>query len=157
MKKLLLMVFNIILISIFNVLFRYINVLNDVNSFNSNSSVIGGYLTSSNSDVPYYKIFIFSFVVTTLLFVLIVFILKKCFNSSFLKIVSKLNNMIVFVFVILSILLLYFNTTVSFIFLIIGFVIFTYYIYKEFDCKKYIYLICLILILYFLILYFISF
>ena len=141
MKKLFLMIFNIILISTFNVLFRYVNVLNDVNSFNSNSSVISGYLISSNSEVPYLQIFVFSFVITTLLFVLIVFILKKCFNSSFFKIVSKLNNMIILIFVILSILLLYINTTISFIFLIIGFVTFMYYIYKEFECKKYIYLI----------------
>ena len=157
MKKLFLMIFNVMLISVFNVLFRYVNVLNDVNSFNNNSSVIGGYLTSSNAYVPYHKIFIFSFVLTVLLFILIVFILKMYFNSSLFNVVSKLNNIIIFVFVIISILLLYFNTTVSFLVLIIGFIIFTYYIYKEFDCKKYIYLICLIFVLYFLILYFISF
>ena len=157
MKNIFLMVINFLLISVFNVLFRYVNVLNDVNSLNSNSSVIGGYITSSNVNVPYFQIFIFSFLITFLLFLLIIFILKKCTNSSFFKVISNLNNLIILIFVLIGIILLYFNTVISFIFLILGFGFFVYFIYRNFECDKYIYLICLILVLYFLVLYFISF
>ena len=157
MKNIFLMVINFLLISVFNVLFRYVNVLNDMNSLNSNSSVIGGYITSSNVNVPYFQIFIFSFLITFLLFLLIIFILKKCTNSSFFKVISNLNNLIIFIFVLIGIILLYFNTVISFIFLILGFGFFVYFIYRNFECDKYIYLICLILVLYFLVLYFISF
>lgn len=157
MKNIFLMVINFLLISVFNVLFRYVNVLNDMNSLNSNSSVIGGYITSSNVNVPYFQIFIFSFLITFLLFLLIIFILTKCTNSSFFKIISNLNNLIIFIFVLIGIILLYFNTVISFIFLILGFGFFVYFIYRNFECDKYIYLICLILVLYFLVLYFISF
>lgn len=157
MKNIFLMVINFLLISVFNVLFRYVNVLNDMNSLNSNSSVIGGYITSSNVNVPYFQIFIFSFLITFLLFLLIIFILTKCTNSSFFKVISNLNNLIIFIFVLIGIILLYFNTVISFIFLILGFGFFVYFIYRNFECDKYIYLICLILVLYFLVLYFISF
>lgn len=157
MKNIFLMVINFLLISVFNVLFRYVNVLNDVNNLNSNSSVIGGYITSSNVNVPYFQIFIFSFLITFLLFLLIIFILKKCTNSSFFKVISNLNNLIILIFVLIGIILLYFNTVISFIFLILGFGFFVYFIYRNFECDKYIYLICLILVLYFLVLYFISF
>ena len=157
MKNIFLMVINFLLISVFNVLFRYVNVLNDMNSLNSNSSVIGGYITSSNVNVPYFQIFIFSFLITFLLFLLIIFILKKCTNSSFFKVISNLNNLIILIFVLIGIILLYFNTVISFIFLILGFGFFVYFIYRNFECDKYIYLICLILVLYFLVLYFISF
>lgn len=157
MKNIFLMVINFLLISVFNVSFRYVNVLNDMNSLNSNSSVIGGYITSSNVNVPYFQIFIFSFLITFLLFLLIIFILKKCTNSSFFKVISNLNNLIIFIFVLIGIILLYFNTVISFIFLILGFGFFVYFIYRNFECDKYIYLICLILVLYFLVLYFISF
>lgn len=157
MKNIFLMVINFLLISVFNVLFRYVNVLNDMNSLNSNSSVIGGYITSSNVNVPYFQIFIFSFLITFLLFLLIIFILAKCTNSSFFKVISNLNNLIIFIFVLIGIILLYFNTVISFIFLILGFGFFVYFIYRNFECDKYIYLICLILVLYFLVLYFISF
>lgn len=157
MKNIFLMIINVLLISTFNVLFRYINVLNDLNSFNNNSSVIGGYMTNSNAKVPYLKISILSLLISIILFILIILILKKINNSSFIKVISKLNNLIISIFIIVSILLLQFNTTVSFLVLIIGFAIFIYFIYRSFECSKYIYLICLIFILYFLVLYFISF
>ena len=156
MKSIILFI-NIILISLFNVLFRYFNVRSDLNSFNSNSSVVSGFITTSNVNVPYLKIFIFSFVLSGLLFLLIIFILKKCSGDSFFTVISKLNNLLVFIFIIISIILLQFNSTISFFVLIIGFILFLYYMYKEFCFKKYIYLICLILILYFLTFYFISF
>ena len=157
MKNIFLMIINVILISVFNVLFRYVNVLSDMSSFNNNSSVIGNYLTTSNVNTPYFKIFILSFLISVIFFTLIIFILKRCTNISFIEIVSRLNNFIVLIFIIVSSLLLYFNTTISFLVLITGFIIFIFFIYRNFECKKYIYVLCLLFILYFLIFYFISF
>lgn len=157
MKNVILMIINVLLISTFNVLFRYINVLNDLNNFNNNSSIIGSYITKSSTSVPYLKIFILSFLISIILFLLIVIILKNTTNSSYIKVISKLNNLTISIFMIVSIILLQFNTTASFIVLIIGFTIYIYLIYRSFECSKYIYLIYLIFVLYFLVLYYISF
>ena len=157
MKNVILMIINVLLISTFNVLFRYINVLNDLNNFNNNSSIIGSYITKSSTSVPYLKIFILSFLISIILFLLIVIILKNTTNSSYIKVISKLNNLTISIFMIVSIILLQFNPTASFIVLIIGFTIFIYLIYRIFECGKYIYLISLIFVLYFLVLYYISF
>ena len=80
LKNIFLMIVNVLLISVFNVLFRYLNVLNDINSFNNNSSVIGGYITSSNVNTPYFKIFIFSFLISGILFILITYFNYSLFN-----------------------------------------------------------------------------
>lgn len=157
MKNIILAIMNIILLSIFNVLFKYVCVQNELNSYNANSSVIGGYITTSNVNVQYLKIFIFSIILTTILFILTIIIIKMNTNNSIYKIISKLNNLILFIFIIISTPLLYLNTIVSFFILIIGFIIYMYSIYKVFEFKKYIFIIFLITILYLLVFYFISF
>ena len=157
MKKRILFLISILLASIFNVLFRYENMLNDLNNFNSNSSVIGGYIISSNADVPYLKIFIFSFILTILFFTLVIVILKKICNISFSEVIDRFNILVYLLFILISILFLFLNTFFSFVILIIGYILLIYSIYKEFKCDKYIYLICLLLILYLLVFYFISF
>lgn len=157
MKNRLLILINMLLVSIFNVLFRYVNTLNDLNDLNTNSLVISGYVTSSSVDVPYLKIFLFSFVLTFLFFTIVIIILKNVCDISFLEVIDRLNSLIFLLFIICGIVLLLFNTLVSFIFIIIGFVIFICKLNKDFRCNKYIYLIYLLLILYLLVLYFISF
>ena len=155
MKSILLFM-DIILLSLFNLLFRYFNVLNDINSFNSNSSVVGGFMTNSSADVPYFKIFVFSFIVSCILFLSIIFILKTFSNDSFFTIINRIEVHIIFIFTIIATALLYFNSTIAFLVLIAGFTIFLYYIYKEFYFKNFICLL-FVLILYFLSFYFISF
>lgn len=155
MKSILLFM-DIILLSLFNLLFRYFNVLNDINSFNSNSSVVGGFMTNSSVDVPYFKIFIFSFIVSSILFLSIIFILKTFSNDSFFTIINRIEVHIIFIFTIIATALLYFNSTIAFLVLIAGFIIFLYYIYKEFYFKNFICLL-FVIILYFLSFYFISF
>ena len=120
MKKRILFLISILLASIFNVLFRYENMLNDLNNFNSNSSVIGGYIISSNADVPYLKIFIFSFILTILFFALVIVILKKNCNISFSEVIDRFNILVFLIFIVISILLLFLNTFFSFVILIIG-------------------------------------
>lgn len=156
MKKLFLISLNIILISFYNVAFRYFNVQNSLDTFNRNSTVVSGFMTTSSTSEPYLKIFALSFILTIVYYLIMALIIKQK-NNSFLKVASKRSIYMPLAITIISTILLYLSTAISFIFLIIGLIIFMYYIYRDFNLKKDIYILLLLTVLYMLVFYFISF
>ena len=113
-------------------------------------------MTTSSTSEPYLRIFALSFILTIVYYLIMALILKQK-NNSFFKVASKRSIYIPLAITIISTILLYLSTAISFIFLIIGLIIFMYYIYRDFNLKKDIYILLLLTVLYMLVFYFISF
>ena len=111
------------LFSFFNVCYKYIFVKNSINVFNRNSSVIGFSVVSSNTSVPYFRIFIYSFLFLILVFGIFIFILKK---KNYFFYLNEININILNIFLLISIGMAFFNINISIVCLLIGSIIFFY-------------------------------
>ena len=152
MKKILYSSTIVFLLSIFNTLFKYKNVESALNNFNANSTVVSGYMISSSSEVSYIKIFLYTFLLSFIFFIILYFLLKKNIEVINVKEVLYFISGIIF-----SIILLYFNVVIGFIFLMFVFLFFVCFIYRKLNNRKLILFFVLFIILYLLLFYFVSF
>ena len=136
---------SIFLLCSFNTLFKYMSVHKSMNSLNSNSSVVGGFITSSSVKVSYLNIFLYTLLLTCLLFTILYFLLRDV-DISFKYIIG----------IIISIIVLFFNSFIAFLILIISCLFFVINLFKKIDIKKLLFII-LLFVIYFLIFYYISF
>lgn len=140
----------IVLLSSFNCLFRYKCVSDALHDFNENSSVVSGYMTSSNYEVSYLKIFLYTLLLSAVFFVILYLLSKKSDE----EIVIKKEYIIG---IITSSILLYFNVIIGFVFLICTFLLFIFNLYNSLNKKKIFLIILILTILYLLLFYFVSF
>lgn len=155
MKKIIIL-FEVLLFSILNTFYKYITVKKYLNNYNYNISVVGSYSISSNSNIPYFKIFIFSFIVSMLSLLIILFILKKGNDISLSNTINKFSNYYLFIFLVLSSFTLCFSFLLFYICILAFYIFFCFFLFNKFENKKVNIFACLVLAINILILYYIS-
>lgn len=155
MKKIIIL-FEIVCLSFLNMFYKYITVQNYRNIYNHNSSIIGSYTISSNSEISYFNIFIFSLIFTFCLFLIILFILKKGNSLSLFDTINKFSNYYLVIILILSGFVLNFSILLFCVGIIIFSFVFLLFLFKNFNNKKINCVVSLIYIFNILILYYIS-
>ena len=142
----------IILVSIYNVLYKYIivkeNTLNYSNSFGSS------FITTSSVKPPYLQIFLTSLlcliIIVFLLIITLYFINKKEITKTI--IFNKLSKLVpLIVSLIVSLFLLFINKIFSYIVIVIGLMAYLFFMNKEFNKKSNIIIIIFILIMIYLL------
>ncbi len=145
-KNIFLNILFIFFLSLFNTLYKYIIVTENISSLNS--SFGSAFMTTSNIKPPYQKIFLFSLITLLIIEIILVFILyfanKKEIDKSILF--NKLSNFLpIIVSLICGLGLVFVNKVVSFIVLFIGLIIYLYFVYKNFNKKSFIIILVFII------------
>lgn len=145
---------NAFILGIFNLLYKYEIVQNMQESYENNTSFLSSYLTKSNVETPYLKIFLLSTFISIIVYFIMVLVLSRVYKKEMIYIIKKLNNYIFTLGIIVSTLSLFLNVILGLVLLTISFIYYLIIMYKRFGKKTLI--IVLFNIVLFLTLYFIS-
>ena len=157
-KNILLNFLFIFLLSLYNVLFKYIIFTENITRFNS-SSFGSAFITTSIVKPPYLKIFLFSFLCILTMEILLIFSLFYISKKKIKKYVI-FNNLSIYLPLIVSIIvssgLLFLNKIFGLIVLFIGLIVYLFFIYKKMSDKKLFIVTLVFILLMIYLLYFIS-
>ncbi len=158
MKKNIIFIFLLVLfLSLFNTLYKYTVTMQNISSYNY--SFGNAYLTTSNINPPYLKIFILTFMFLIISFVLLLFTLYflNHKNISIKNIFCNLSNFLPLVISsFLGGIFLFVNKIFSFLVLFIGLFIYLYFTYKKTNNKRMFIVILLWIVMAIYVLYLIS-
>lgn len=138
---------NIIFYGLFNTLYKYCTVENNLAYYYDNTSFISSYMTKSSVDVPYLKIFVLSVITSLVIYFIMSLLLKFKNKSTFKQEIKKLNNLIFTMSLLISTLTLLASTLVGVILLVVSFIFYFISLYKRFDQKSFIMIIIFNLLL----------
>lgn len=145
---------NAFILGIFNLLYKYEIVQNMQESYESNTSFLSSYLTKSNVETPYLKIFLLSTFISLIIYFIMVLVLGRVCKKEVIDVIKKLNNYLFSLGIIVSILSLFLNVILGLVLLVISFIYYFIVMYRKFG-KKIIIIVLFNMVL-FLTLYFIS-
>ena len=143
----------IILLGLFNTLYKYIMVSEIASQYNFNTNTLSSFVIKSKVDAPYLKIFILSILSIIFIYSLILVFIHFINKISYKEIFMKIFDFSFFsIFIILSCIMLFINKILAIVLLIIGLVIYFKKI-KLNDYKTYIILFIFWSILIYLLYY----
>lgn len=153
-KNILLRVIYYASLSGYNTFYKYMSVKDRFDDYSLSNGFMKMYKSSSDN-ISYLNVFVLSivslFIIDFLVDVLVFYTSKRSFKEIF----NGINHLRFIFFIVLSLCLLFLNYIISFIVLIIGFIIYIFDIKRYFD-KRCLFLIVLSYVFSFVCLYFIS-
>lgn len=146
----------IVLISLFNTLYKYISVKNSMSAYNADSNFYNTFKTVSNIDISYTKIFIISLICTLSLTLIMILILKVKNKTDIKKTLQTFSPITILITLSLAGPILFINELTSFIILSVGCLIYLILEFKKVDRFSFV-IILLFMIITFTVLYFITY